>query len=116
MTAREQMGWRAFLSCAIAIALSFVLHGPRIAEDGQPRAIHILTRAGHNAPNLINRGVLRADPGSHRTTLGSAFVLVAAGRIARGEARAEALVERSWPRSLGPVHVESGRSPPVSLS
>jgi len=103
----------AFL-CAFAIAsLGSVLNSAARTDDA-PRSPGILATAGHDRTIQVTRLCLRAEHARTRTTLRSACIVATAGQVLRTRAGRNDLFERYRARSLDPVHVESGRSPPLS--
>ncbi len=115
MRTRERVGLRASFCLVITVALGSAFISARNDEQN-PRSVEILVSAGHPTTIQVNRGGLRVEHAKYRTTHRSAYVLVAADHIGRSNGRGVALVERRWTRSFDDVPVESGRSPPVSLS
>jgi hypothetical protein len=101
---------------AAAITLAFALNFARTVEQHRADSSAILASAGHSTNVQVNRGGLRAQPGRQRSSGQSACILVPAYRAAQRPGRGDAAVETSWPRSLDPIHVRSGRSPPLALS
>ncbi len=116
MRTLECAGLRASFCLVITVALGSAVICARNDDEQNPRSVEILVSAGHPATIQVNRSALRVDHAKHRTTHRSAYVLVAADHIGLSNGRGDALVEHPWTRSFDDVPVQSGRSPPVSLS
>src|SRR5262249_5453286 len=100
----------------IAITLVFVANPAQGIEEQGRGLVGLLAFCGYATtinPNLCSA---RAEHPRRRTAAVYAHILLAADPVARDAGRQYSLSESCQPRSLDPIHIESGRSPPSAPS
>lgn len=107
---------RAWLGFAIAAALGVALNSAGATDPRRSDSAAILASAGPSTTVQLNRDRVRIEHARLRTSVPSACVLVAGDSIPPDYGRRATLAARYRSQSLDPVDIESGRSPPPTLS